>query len=535
MLCLLLKTFYRLHTYAFHQATNFIYFENQESLMKKITRPQGLLWLLVVSVLWISCTKEKSTQVLENETEGSLTVSGVIDDDAALQAKVPLIVSSDFYRNAPNASLRAVSLSTVAARGKRDAIAPTITVTSPAYGAFVTGIVNVTVNASDNVGVSSVTLDVDGIAVTSSSLSPFTTSWNSATVANGTHTLTVTARDASGNRSSSSIMVTVSNTIVVVGDLIAPTVNLLSPANGASYNTGDVVNISSSASDNIGITNLSISINGIVVGSSASSSYTYSWNTSSAASGIHTITATARDAAGNQAVSSITVTLNTVIVQPPTGSGVRLTMPPVSNQGSEGSCVAFAVGYAARSAEQFYRSGASTYSNSTNIFSPEFLYNQIKFSTDCGSGSAMQTALDFIKLNGICTFQSMPYSSSNGCSLLPSASQAAEAQNYKISSYAKMFTTDRAAIKSMVSQNHPVIINILADNSFISAKTGFIWKTYSGSGTLAHALVICGYDDSKNAYLVFNSWGTTWGDAGYSWIDYDFFLTKTGTYCYAIN
>ena len=506
--------------------------------MKKVTRPQGLLWLLVVSVLWISCTKEKSTQVLENETEvSSLTVPGVVDDDAALQAKVPLIVSSSFYKDAPDASFKAVTLSAVAGRGKRDAIAPTISVTSPSYGSVVSGIVAVSVNASDNVAVSSVSLDVDGVAVTSSSIAPFTTTWNSATVANGTHTLTLTARDGSNNRTSTSIVVSVSNTTVVVGDLTAPNVYLLSPANGASYNSGDVISISSSASDNVGITNLSISINGSVVGSSASSSYTYSWNTSSAASGIHTITATARDAAGNQSVRSITVTLNTTVIlpPPPTGSGVRLTMPPVITQGSEGSCVAFAVGYAARSAEQYYRSGASSYSNSTNIFSPEFLYNQIKFSTDCNSGSAMQTALDFIKLNGICTFQSMPYSSSNGCSLLPTASQTSEAQNFKITSYAKMYTSDRAAIKSMVSQNHPVIINILADNSFISAKAGFIWKVYSGSGTLAHALVICGYDDSKNAYLVYNSWGTAWGDAGYSWIDYDFFLTKTGTYCYAIN
>ena len=504
--------------------------------MKKVTRPQGLLWLLVVSVLWISCTKEKSTQVLENETEvSSLTVSGVVDDDAALQAKVPLIVSSSFYKDAPDASLKAVTLSAVAARGKRDAIAPTISVTSPSYGSVVSGIVAVSVNASDNVAVSSVSLDVDGVAVTSSSIAPFTTTWNSATVANGTHTLTLTARDGSNNRTSTSIVVSVSNTVVNPGDLTAPTVNLLSPANGASYNTGDVISISSSASDNVGITNLSISINGSVVGSSASSSYSYSWNTSSAASGIHTITATARDAAGNQSVRSITVTLNTTVIVPPTGSGVRLTMPPVITQGSEGSCVAFAVGYAARSAEQYYRSGATSYSNSSNIFSPEFLYNQIKFSTDCNSGSAMHTALDFIKLNGICTFQSMPYSSSNGCSLLPTASQSSEAQNFKITSYAKMYTTDRAAIKSMVSQKHPVIINILADNSFISAKAGFIWKVYSGSGTLAHALVICGYDDSKNAYLVYNSWGTAWGDAGYSWIDYDFFLTKTGTYCYAIN
>lgn len=503
--------------------------------MNKIKWPQNLAWLIAVSLLWVSCTKEKSTQAQETEIEQSVA-AGLVDDDPVLQAKVPLIVSSSFLNGPADINSNVLTLSMVQAKGgRRDASAPSISILSPANTAIVSGIISVQVSASDNVGVTSVALAVDGISVTSNNTAPFTTTWNSATVANGIHNITVTARDAAGNRTSSSVQVSVSNTIITPGDITAPVVNLLSPANGSSYNTGASISISASASDNIAVTNVSISINGTVVGSSSSSSYSYLWNTTSAASGVYTVTATARDAAGNQAAKTVSVTLNTTVVQPPSSSGFRLTMPPVISQGSEGSCVAFSVGYAARSAEQYYRTGATSYSNATNIFSPEFLYNQIKFSSDCNSGTAMQTALDFIKLNGICTFQSMPYSSSNGCSLLPTTAQSSEAQNYKITSYAKMYTADRVAIKSMVSQKHPVIINILADNSFISAKAGFVWKTYSGSGSLPHSIVICGYDDAKNAYLIMNSWGTAWGDAGYSWIDYDFFLTKTGTYCYAIN
>ena len=40
-----------------------------------------------------------------------------------------------------------------------------------------------------------------------------------------------------------------------------------------------------------------------------------------------------------------------------------------------------------------------------------------------------------------------------------------------------------------------------------------------------HALLICGYADSINAFLVLNSWGTKWGNQGYIWIDYDFLDT----------
>jgi Papain family cysteine protease/Bacterial Ig domain len=500
--------------------------------MKTAIRSYAMFMLVLFSIVVASCSKEKSTQTTEDQTVILQTRNGgVIDDDSALQANVPVIVSSGFLQSGAFADN--IPISRIAAKGKPDNIPPVISLLSPANGSTVSGTVSVLVSATDNIKVTSVTLSVDGSAKSSSTTAPFTTVWNSGTVPNGTHTLTVTAKDAKGNNSSSSIQVSVNN--VTAGDITAPTVNITSPTSGASYDANSTITITASASDNVGVSSLNISIDGTVVATSSNSSFSYSWNTGTAGSGIHNISSTAKDAAGNQSIKSVTVTVNTVVVEPPSTSGVRLTMPPVSNQGSEGSCVAFAVGYAARSAEQFYRSGASAYSNSTNIFSPEFLYNQVKFDVECSSGTAMQTALDFMKVTGICTYQSMPYSSSNGCSLLPSSTQNTEASNYKIASYAKLYTTDKVAIKSMVSQKHPVIITVVADNSFIAAKAGFVWKTYSGSGSLAHCIVICGYDDAKNAYLIMNSWGTGWGDAGYSWIDYDFFTTRTGTYCYAIN
>jgi C1A family cysteine protease len=35
-----------------------------------------------------------------------------------------------------------------------------------------------------------------------------------------------------------------------------------------------------------------------------------------------------------------------------------------------------------------------------------------------------------------------------------------------------------------------------------------------------HSVLICGYDDDKQALLIRNSWGTQWGDGGYAWIPY---------------
>jgi hypothetical protein len=503
-------------------------------------------WLLLLSgtmLFWTSCQKEIKPE-FKNDTPTQISnqiVSGVIPDDPIAVGKVPLLVSAEFLAKgfAPDGTASGLL------RGKPikvtgDVAAPTVTITSPGSGATVSSAINVAVSTSDNVGVTSVSLSIDaGSAVSTSTASPFTNTWNSASVANGTHTLKVTATDAAGNKATNSIQVNVNN--VAPGDITSPVVSIINPTDQSSV-TGTVA-VSMSASDNVGVSSVSISIDNTVVSTSTS----YSWNTSNFSAGLHTVTATAKDAAGNQNNKSVTVTVNTTTVPPPPStSGVSLAMPAVGNQGGEGSCVAFAVGYAARSAEQYYGTNASSYNNSTNVFSPEFLYNQIKFSSDCGSGTSMQTALDFIKLNGVSTFQTMPYSGTNGCSLLPTTAQITEALNYKIGGYSKIIYTDRTAIKSMVSQKHPVIITILADNSFVNAKTGFIWKTFSGSGMLAHCIAICGYDDAKvngdgttGAYKVMNSWGTGWGDAGYSWITYNFFETggriAGGGYVYVIN
>jgi hypothetical protein len=91
-----------------------------------------------------------------------------------------------------------------------DTTPPTISITSPANGATVSGTVSVAVTKSDNVGVTSTLLSVDsGTYFTCT----FPYSWNTAALANGAHTLKAQARDAAGNIGYSSLVsVTVSNT-----------------------------------------------------------------------------------------------------------------------------------------------------------------------------------------------------------------------------------------------------------------------------------------------------------------------------------
>jgi len=490
-----------------------------------------LVAVLSLILILAACRKEKSDQSIEKPLEPQYKrTSGVVDDDPNLISKIAVIISADLLNkiNKDPASLAAFKGRPT---GGSDLTPPTISITSPASGATVSGTISVTVNAADNRAVSSVSLSVDGSFVGNSTSAPFTISWNSATVINGTHTITVTAKDAAGNSASSSAQVTVNT--VSNADVTNPTVSITSPASGASIS--GTVDIAANASDNIAVSSVKFSIDGTVVGTDISSPYSFAWSTTSITTGVHTVTATAYDAAGNTSSHAINVTVNTTVINPPIlPASTQLIMPPVKNQGGEFSCVAFAAGYAARSAEQFYKTAASGYNVATNVFSSEFLYNQTKFG-DCGAGTSVTTVLEFMKTNGICSEQSMPYSDLNGCSLLPTASQSTEAANYKINSYSVISKSDITAIKTMIVNKHPLILTVNLDASFTNAQPGFIWKSYSGADGFGHALVICGYDDSKHAFRVMNSWGTGWGDAGYSWIDYDFLAQTGGMWTFVIN
>jgi hypothetical protein len=93
-----------------------------------------------------------------------------------------------------------------------DTTPPTINWVTPLSGATTTGNVSLTVNAADNTAVVGVDYKVDSTVLGTSSVSPFSFTWNSASTSNGAHILTATARDLAGNSASQTRAVTVSNT-----------------------------------------------------------------------------------------------------------------------------------------------------------------------------------------------------------------------------------------------------------------------------------------------------------------------------------
>jgi len=213
------------------------------------------------------------------------------------------------------------------------------------------------------------------------------------------------------------------------------------------------------------------------------------------------------------------------------GTILNLNVPPVGNQGAEGSCVAFGTTYDGRSAN-WQALHPAAWSTSVNIFSPEYVYNQIKARRTCTSGSWVTTGLDLLVSQGVCTWASMPYTDVS-CTLLPTTAQKTEAALYKISGYSTVARTT-TAIKSFLAAGKVVIVAGPVSNGFMYLTSGTVLTTFDGTSLGGHCYSVVGYDDDKGAFKFMNSWGTTWATAGFGYIAYGYEATWW-TEAYVIN
>ncbi|CRK59608.1 Cytochrome c551/c552 [Alloactinosynnema sp. L-07] len=95
-----------------------------------------------------------------------------------------------------------------------DTTPPSVSISTPAAGSQLSGIVQVMASAADSGGVAGVQLRLDGQPLGGEdTVSPYGTTWDTRISTNGTHVLTAVARDVAGNTATSApINVTVTNT-----------------------------------------------------------------------------------------------------------------------------------------------------------------------------------------------------------------------------------------------------------------------------------------------------------------------------------
>ncbi|GAB3169320.1 hypothetical protein GCM10027291_19600 [Telluribacter humicola] len=219
----------------------------------------------------------------------------------------------------------------------------------------------------------------------------------------------------------------------------------------------------------------------------------------------------------------------------PPSYNLKEYLPEAGDQGDFGTCVGWSTAYYMRTIMQAKKNGWNN--QAANIakarFSPAWIYNQIKKSTDydCQGGASLADALELMKNKGTAMLACAP----NECgSATGNCDQ--DAANFKIQGYATLFNSTLSAtpasekilaIKSaLVESENAVLIGMLMTHSFlVEAKD--TWKAAPGespeSNLGGHAMAVIGYDDSINggSFLIVNSWGKGWGDNGLTWANYD--------------
>ena len=123
---------------------------------------------------------------------------------------------------------------------------------------------------------------------------PYSIAWNTTTASNASHTLRAVARDSFGVRWTSDPV-----TVTVFNDTTPPAVSLSSPPSG--FVLAGTWLVQANASDNVAVVGVQFTLDGAILGAEDTTApYSVSWNTTAASNGSHTLTAVARDGAGNR-------------------------------------------------------------------------------------------------------------------------------------------------------------------------------------------------------------------------------------------
>lgn len=179
-------------------------------------------------------------------------------------------------------------------------------------------------------------------------------------------------------------------------------------------------------------------------------------------------------------------------------------MTPCKNQASCGSCWAFA-------AVGQFEANIKRFDNVTRDLSEQWLVNCDKNSQGCGGGWCPD---NMFKTYGAVYEADLPYKGKDGT--------CASSYTYheKIISYKEIGTQPTPdQIKDAIYKYGPLWVAVCVGSNFNAYKGGVLSKT--DAGDVNHAVVLCGWDDATQSWVMRNSWGTSWGEnQGYMRIKY---------------
>jgi C1A family cysteine protease len=159
-------------------------------------------------------------------------------------------------------------------------------------------------------------------------------------------------------------------------------------------------------------------------------------------------------------------------------------------------------------------------------------YNErsIEGTVGTDSGAQIRDGVKSVNKLGVCTEKTWPYSDADPGPFQEQPSPAAfsEALKHTITSYKRVPQT-LDAMKSCLASGYPFVFGFTVYQSFESAtvaKTGIVPMPAPSEKVLGgHAVLAVGYDDAASTFFVRNSWGPSWGMAGYCTMPYAYLTT----------
>ncbi len=198
--------------------------------------------------------------------------------------------------------------------------------------------------------------------------------------------------------------------------------------------------------------------------------------------------------------------------------------PVVGDQGKQGSCVGWAVGYAARS---YYNNTSDGGGRPTadQIASPAYIYDSIRpAGHSCNRGTRITAALNLLK-DGVLTHAEYRYD--DDLCRTPGPDVVARAAKFRIADW-QIVDTDRPdQVKAELANGHPVIIGMRPNRDFHRLRGNRVWRAgLPDEDDGHHAVTVVGYSERGQYFTVMNSWGPGWGMEGFGRISYDTFENR---------
>ena len=217
----------------------------------------------------------------------------------------------------------------------------------------------------------------------------------------------------------------------------------------------------------------------------------------------------------------------------PGKADLRRYFPPARNQGSLGSCSAFA---ATGMMEAVLNIKGKKAPHLSELF---FYYAEreqmekdglVPKATKRDTGAFMFVASQAAVRFGSLPEKEVPYRTGKAALAYDATAEQYEAaKEFKFAKRKRVKTV--RGIKSALDQKKPVLMGIHLYQSFMTktvARSGEVPMPMKGEQSVGgHAVVAVGYDDSKEAFIMRNSWGADWGDKGYFYMPYGYYETQT--------